>query len=85
MTHGNKKKTERVIWALQGRFEHGKVTLNEDEDWDEFRDEFVMFPTPQVHDDLLDSLSYIDQLAVTSYFADDDEADLEPLDWISGY
>jgi hypothetical protein len=85
LTHGNKKKTERVIWALQGRFEHGKVTLNEDEDWDEFRDEFVMFPTPQVHDDLLDSLSYIDQLAVTSYFADDDEADLEPLDWISGY
>jgi hypothetical protein len=85
LTHGNKKKTERVVWALQGRFEHGKVTLNEDEDWDEFRDEFVMFPTPQVHDDLLDSLSYIDQLAVTSYFADDDEEDLEPLDWISGY
>jgi hypothetical protein len=85
LTHGNKKKTERVVWALQGRFEHGKVTLNEEEDWDEFRDEFVMFPTPQVHDDLLDSLSYIDQLAVTSYFADDEEDDLEPLDWISGY
>lgn len=85
LTHGNKKKTERVVWALQGRFEHGKVTLNEDEDWDEFRDEYVMFPTPQVHDDLLDALSYIDQLAVTSYFADDDEDDLEPLDWISGY
>lgn len=85
LTHGNKKKTERVIWALQGRFEHGKVTLNEDEDWDEFRDEYVMFPTPQVHDDLLDALSYIDQLAITSYFADDEEDDLEPLDWISGY
>lgn len=85
LTHGNKKKTERVVWALQGRFEHGKITLNEDEDWDEFRDEYVMFPTPQVHDDLLDALSYIDQLAVTSYFADDDEDDLEPLDWISGY
>jgi len=85
LTHGNKKKTERVIWALQGRFEHGKITLNEEEDWDEFRDEYVMFPTPQVHDDLLDALSYIDQLAVTSYFADDDEDDLEPLDWISGY
>lgn len=85
LTHGNKKKTERVIWALQGRFEHGKVILNEEEDWDEFRDEFVMFPTPGVHDDLLDALSYIDQLAVTSYFANDDEDDLEPLDWISGY
>ena len=85
LTHGNKKKTERVIWALQGRFEHGKVILNEEEDWDHFRDEFVMFPTTGVHDDLLDALSYIDQLAVTSYFADDDEDDLEPLDWISGY
>lgn len=85
LTHGNKKKTERVVWALQGRFEHGKVTLNEEEDWDEFRDEYVMFPTPQVHDDLLDALSYVDQLAVTSYFADDDEDDLEPLDWVSGY
>jgi hypothetical protein len=85
LTHGNKKKTERVIWALQGRFEHGKVILNEEEDWDHFRDEFVMFPTTGVHDDLLDALSYIDQLAVTSYFADDDQEDLEPLDWISGY
>ena len=85
LTHGNKKKTERVVWALQGRFEHGKVILNEEEDWDHFRDEFVMFPTTGVHDDLLDALSYIDQLAVTSYFADDDQDDLEPLDWISGY
>ena len=25
LTHGNKKKTDRVIWALQGRFEHGKI------------------------------------------------------------
>ena len=85
LTHGNKKKTERVIWALQGRFEHGKVTLNEDEDWEGFRDEFLMFPTPQVHDDEIDALSYIDQLAVTTYFDDDDNEDYEPLDMISGY
>jgi len=85
LTHGNKKKTERVIWALQGRFEHGKVVLNEDEDWADFKDEFLMFPTPQVHDDLIDALSYIDQLAVTSYFADDDSDEYEPLDMISGY
>jgi hypothetical protein len=85
LTHGNKKKTERVIWALQGRFEHGKVVLNEDEKWDDFKDEFLMFPTPQVHDDLIDALSYIDQLAVTSYFSDDDSDEYEPLDMISGY
>jgi hypothetical protein len=85
LTHGNKKKTERVIWALQGRFENKKVTLNEDEDWSDFKDEFLMFPTTQVHDDLIDALSYIDQLAVTTYFSDDDTEEYEILDAISGY
>lgn len=85
LTHGNRKKTERIIWSLQGRFEHGKVILNEEEEWADFKDEFLMFPTPQVHDDLLDALSYIDQLVVTTYFSDDDEEDYEPLDIISAY
>jgi len=73
------------VWSLQGRFEHGKITLNEDEDWDEFKDQLLMFPTSQVHDDLVDALSFVDQLAVTTYFNDDDSDELEPLDWISGY
>lgn len=85
LTHGGKKKTERVLWALQGRFEHGKVILNEDEDWKEFLDQLLMFPTPQVHDDLVDALSFIDQLAVTTYFMDSGEDDYEPSDFISGY
>ena len=85
LTHGGKQKTERVVWALQGRFEHGKVVLNEEEDWKEFQDQLLMFPTNQVHDDLIDALSYIDQLAVTSYFEDDDNEGVEPLDFISGY
>jgi hypothetical protein len=38
-----------------------------------------------VHDDLVDALSYVDQLAVTSYFEDDDNEGVEPLDFISGY
>lgn len=85
LSHGGKNKADRIVWALQGRFEHGKITLNEDEDWREFIDQLLMFPTPQVHDDLLDALSYVDQLAVTSYFADDMEDDYEPVDFISGY
>jgi hypothetical protein len=44
-----------------------------------------MFPTTQVHDDLVDALSFVDQLAVTTYFNDDDSDGVEPLDWISGY
>jgi hypothetical protein len=85
LTHGGKQKTERIVWALQGRFEHGKVTLNEDEDWREFQDQLLMFPTNQVKDDLVDALSFIDQLAVTTYFMDDGEDEYEPTDFISGY
>lgn len=85
LTHGGKQKTERIVWALQGRFEHGKVILNEEEDWKEFQDQLLMFPTPQVHDDLIDALSYVDQLAVTSYFTDDQEDDYEPMDFVAGY
>jgi hypothetical protein len=85
LTHGGKQKTERIMWALQGRFEHGKVILNEDEDWKEFTDQFLMFPTTQVHDDLMDALSFVDQLAVTTYFMDDGEDDYEPIDFIAGY
>jgi hypothetical protein len=85
LTHGNKKKTDRVVWSLQGRFEHGRIVLNKEEDWAEFRDQYMMFPTPNVHDDLIDALSYIDQLSVTSYFSDDENEGVEPLDFISGY
>jgi hypothetical protein len=38
-----------------------------------------------VHDDLVDALSYIDQLAVTSYFTNDEEEEYEPTDFIAGY
>jgi hypothetical protein len=84
LTHGNRKKADRIIWALQGRFEHGRIVLNSEEDWDEFVDQLILFPAQGVHDDLPDSLSYIDQLAVTSYMEDDDSEDWEPLDIISG-
>ena len=85
LTHGNKKKTDRIAWALQGRFEHGKITLNESEEWDEFVDQLMQFPTANVHDDLVDALAYVDQLALTTYFSDDDTDDYEPLDIISAY
>lgn len=84
LTHGNRKKTDRIIWSLQGRFEHGRIVLNSDEDWDVFLDQLLLFPAQGVHDDLPDALSYIDQLAVTSYFQDDEQDDWEPVDIISG-
>lgn len=85
LTHGNKKKTERVAWALQGRFEHGRITLNQDEDWDEFVDQLMQFPTANVHDDLVDALAYVDQMAVSNYAQDYEDDDYEVMDVISGY
>ena len=85
LTHGNKKKTDRVVWSLQGRMEHGRVSFNEDEDWTEFKDQLIMFPTQGVHDDLVDALSYVDQLAVTSYQQDYEEDEYEIFDPIAGY
>jgi hypothetical protein len=84
LTHGNRKKADRIIWSLQGRFEHGRIVLNSKGDWDEFVDQLILFPAQGVHDDLPDSLSYIDQLAVTSYMEEDDSEDWQPLDIISG-
>lgn len=85
LTHGNKKKSDRIIWALQGRFEHGRILLNKDEDWSDFEDQLIMFPTKGVHDDLVDALAYIDQLAISSFMPDYEEEEYEVYDPISGY
>ena len=84
LTHGNRKKADRIVWSLQGRFEHGRIILNSEENWDDFTDQLLMFPAQGVHDDLPDALSYIDQLAVTSYFEGDEDDAWEPIDVISG-
>jgi len=84
LTHGNRKKADRIIWSLQGRFEHGRIILNRDEDWSDFIDQLLMFPSKGVHDDLPDALSYVDQLAMTSYFEQDEDDVWQPMDLISG-
>jgi len=85
LTHGNKKKTDRIVWALQGRFEHGQITLNKGEWNTEFMDELFQFPNALVHDDLVDALAYIDQLAKVAYYYDYEEDDYEILDATAGY
>ncbi len=86
LTHGNKKKTDRVMWALQGRFENNTITLNKGEWNSRFLDQLFQFPDPLTHDDLVDSLAYIDQLANVPYGIGDIEFD-EPeiLDIVAGY
>jgi phage terminase large subunit-like protein len=85
LTHGNKRKIDRIVWALQGRFEHGKITLNKGEWNTTFLDELFQFPNKLVHDDLIDSLAYIDQLAQVAYGIDYEEEEYELTDYYSGY
>lgn len=86
MTHGNQKKQDRIVWALQGRFENGQISLKRGE-WNyQFLDELFQFPNHLVHDDTIDSLAYIDQLAQVAYFGNFSEEDYEDtIDPYAGY
>jgi predicted phage terminase large subunit-like protein len=86
LTHGNQKKTDRIMWALQGRFEHGLIRVKKAEWNSRFLDELFQFPDPLTHDDLIDALAYIDQLAQVAYAGNWEEYDdYEELDSLSGY
>ena len=86
LRHGGKKKTERITWSLQGRMEHGQISFNPDKDWRDFKSQLLDFPNHLAHDDLLDALSYIDQVSVAD-FAHSIEIDDEwrPIDNVAGY
>jgi len=85
LTHGNKKKTDRIMWALQGRFENGQITLGKGEWNSRFLDQLFQFPDPLTHDDLVDAFAYTDQLAKVAYSYDFEIDDLEVLDVVTGY
>jgi len=85
LTHGNKKKTDRVMWALQGRFENGQIELRKAEWNTRFMDQLFQFPDPLTHDDLVDALAYIDQLAKVAYSYEFEVDDHEILDIVAGY
>lgn len=81
---GSGSKVNRITYNLQGLFEHGRITLNSREDWTQFKKEYVSFPSPKAHDDLIDSLSLVANLVQTSYAKPQDDEDWEPLDVIAG-
>lgn len=86
LSHGGQKKTERILWALQGRFQNGRIWLNESQRWNKrLVDQLLDFPNPMVHDDLIDSLAYIDQMGSVPYDHGWIEQEYEPLDSLSGY
>lgn len=73
-THGQKKKTERIAWALEGRFEHGRIFFREGAEYvKRLEEQLLDFPNPLSHDDLIDALAYIDQIAVSDYGFDEED------------
>ena len=74
VTHGSKKKTDRIIWALQGRFEHGRIWFRKGAEYVRpLESQLIDFPNPLAHDDLIDALAYIDQVAQTDWEPDPDD------------
>lgn len=88
LTHGNQRKWDRIAWALQGRAEKGRIQLLDtpNNDWvGKFLQQVHDFPSPLSHDDLVDALSYIDQLA-DPYFDGPGMIDYwDPMDAESAY
>ncbi|KKL47196.1 hypothetical protein LCGC14_2337950, partial [marine sediment metagenome] len=90
LTHGNQRKYDRVQWALQGRAQKGDIYLLQGEWNAKLIDQAVSFPSKYVHDDCIDALAYIDQLAMEG-IAKFDIAAIEaqtqhqPLDSQAGY
>lgn len=74
LTHGGQRKVDRIKWALQGRAERHKISLVTDEQlpmdqkWnDHFLAQVADFPDPMAHDDLIDALAYVDQMAMANF------------------
>jgi phage terminase large subunit-like protein len=86
LRHGGKKKNDRITWSLQGRMEHGQITFNPEKDWKVFISQLLDFPNRLAHDDLLDSLAYIDQVSVADFAHSIElEEEWSPIDNVAGY
>lgn len=91
--HGGKAggKADRIRWALEGRLHKGRITLNEAGAWEtgswqrKLIEQGTEFPSPLSHDDLIDSLAYIDQLADVAYYTIGTVDDWQPLDLTAGF
>ena len=67
VSHNNQKKQDRIVWALQGRMEQGRLTFEPGEYFEKVQNQLLDFPNPMSHDDTIDALAYIDQLSVIQY------------------
>jgi phage terminase large subunit-like protein len=86
LAHGGARKIDRIAGGIQGRAERGRISLIKG-DWnDAFLEQCDDFPDPLAHDDILDAVAYVDQMAATFYHGDLNVQDeWEPMDLDSGY
>ena len=85
LTHGNKTKPDRIAWSLQGRADKKRIQLLSGSWNKKFIEQAEDFPNPRSHDDLIDALSYIDQLAEPWFDGPGQIETWEPLDEYAGY
>jgi len=85
LSHGNTKKTDRILWSLQGRAERQKIILMRGEWNEKLLEQLGDFPDPLCHDDMIDALAYVDQMSQAVYLDDSDLPVWEALDIDSGY
>ena len=77
LSHGNQKKADRIVWALQGRMEQGRLIFAPGAYLSKLTEQLLDFPNP---------MAYIDQIAVTPYDmkTNRETEEWEALDSISG-
>jgi hypothetical protein len=85
LRHNNQRKQDRIAWALQGRSERKLIKLYRGAWNDHFLTQAADFPDPLAHDDTLDAVSYVDQMARAYYVDPDDLTEWEALDVEAGY
>jgi hypothetical protein len=81
LSHENRLKTERILWALAGRYEKGLIT-HEPGAWNrEYEDQLLQFPSRMVKDDIIDAVSYVAQIAQGRVHFDFSEFDTDEPYW----
>lgn len=83
--HGGQSKANRITYALQGLMEHGRITFNPKENWDEMKREMLAFPSERAHDDVLESVAMVAYLAETVYAKPQEVEEYEVFDEICGF
>jgi hypothetical protein len=84
LRHGGQHKTDRILWALQGRAQRRRIKLVRGEWNDWLLGQIADFPDPLAKDDGIDALAYVDQLSVVVYQDESEIEEWQPLDLDAG-